>query len=102
MMVVGQRFGEFEPGVVVVGDDAGDCPDLFEYRQIAVQARLGQFTVESEDLGDRHRPLSVVQGSHDPSSAGGVSMVARPQQPGDVIVQQIGGHAGEATVSGNN
>lgn len=100
-MVVGQRFGQFESSVIIVGDDAGDRPDLFENGEVAIQARLGQVGIEIEDLGDRHRARSVVQRGHHPSTAGGVPVVTRAEQPGNVIVQEIGAHGREATVSGN-
>ena len=47
VVVVGERFGEFEPCVIVVGDDSGHCADLFENRKVAVHTRLRKTRVDT-------------------------------------------------------
>ena len=92
VVVLGEAFGEFVPGELVVGDDSGDDPGLFEHDQVAVDARLGEPVPGLENLRDRDRLSERFQDCHEGASPLGVALIRLPQQGGDLIVEFVIGH----------
>ncbi len=91
-MVLGDVLGEFVAGELVCGDDPGDGADLFENRQVSIDARLGQCLVRGEDLGDGQGSVASLKGRNQPSTAAGVALIGVAQQGGDVVVDFVCGH----------
>lgn len=102
MVVIGERFGEFEAGVVVVGDDASDRSDLFEDCQVPVHTRLGEIRIELQDVEDRHRAIRRMEGRDDLLATRRVAMVARAEQRCDIVVEEISAHGIDPSGSGND
>ena len=88
MMMVGEPLGELVAGVVVPRDDPDDRADLFEDDEVAVDARLRESVVVSQDLGDRHRAGTVEQRGDESPPAPRVALVGTAEQVGDLVVDR--------------
>ena len=92
MVVLGQALGEFVPGELVVGDDAGDDAGLFEHDQVAVHARLGETVAGFEDLRDGDGLPDGAEGSHQGTPTLGVALIRPPEEGVDLVVEFVAGH----------
>ena len=81
MVVVSSRdgFGQFEPSVVIAGDDSMDDRCVFEHREIAVGRALSQTRRFLEQTNDRERVGGLVQRLHQAAPILGVPLVRLPK-----------------------
>jgi hypothetical protein len=92
MVMIGEALGEFEPSMIVVGNDPCDGADLFEYGEVAVHARLREAAVDLENLQDRHRTGTAAEHCDNATPPAGVPMIAATQERADIFVQEVGVH----------
>ena len=86
MVVMGEMLGEFVAGEIVVGDDSGHYAGCLEDDEVAVRARLRESRLASSTwgmvMGGRLRG-----GLDERPAALGESLVAPPEQVGDLLVE---------------
>lgn len=87
MVVVDERLGQFEMGVIGAAGDPADHPTPLQYLEIPVGRTLGQVVGVIGDLGKGHRPSNLSERFHEVSPAAGVAMIVALQAAGNRSVE---------------
>ena len=88
----GEVLGQLVTGEVVTGDDASDCPDLFEDCQIPIDAGLREATIGIEDLVDGHRAATGTENVDESTASRGEPLIRLAEQAGDLVIDVVRGH----------